>query len=229
MPWTVAVSMSKAGLLERFRETPNAVLFATSSFWQGVDVQGEQLSCVIIDKLPFAVPTDPIVAAAIASAQKDEARALENYKAAVRLYEKGAFTEAKKQFTLALSENPSLASARKGLIASEALVRISEASIVKRDPVDTLKEIAAGVSRKSGTIGIEVSNGNGATHMARDIAEYLRAKGFKVVRLTNADNFNHAEGSIVYEKEHEELAGRIAGAIPQITDVSRPASSIGPT
>ena len=40
-----------------------AVLFATSSFWQGVDVRGDQLSCVIIDKLPFAVPTDPIVAA----------------------------------------------------------------------------------------------------------------------------------------------------------------------
>ncbi|NNE98019.1 MAG: ATP-dependent DNA helicase, partial [Pyrinomonadaceae bacterium] len=56
-------SMSKAGLLERYRETPNAVLFATSSFWQGVDVRGEQLSCVIIDKLPFAVPSDPVVAA----------------------------------------------------------------------------------------------------------------------------------------------------------------------
>ena len=56
-------SMSKTGLLDKFRETPNAVLFATSSFWQGVDVRGEQLSCVIIDKLPFAVPTDPIVAA----------------------------------------------------------------------------------------------------------------------------------------------------------------------
>ncbi len=55
--------MAKAGLLDRFRETPNAVLFATSSFWQGVDVQGEQLSCVIIDKLPFAVPSDPVVAA----------------------------------------------------------------------------------------------------------------------------------------------------------------------
>ncbi len=56
-------SMSKTGLLEKFRETPNAVLFATSSFWQGVDVRGDQLSCVIIDKLPFAVPTDPLVAA----------------------------------------------------------------------------------------------------------------------------------------------------------------------
>lgn len=54
---------SKAGLIEKFRTTPNAVLFATSSFWQGVDVRGEQLSCVIIDKLPFAVPSDPIIAA----------------------------------------------------------------------------------------------------------------------------------------------------------------------
>ena len=62
-PCFVQGSMSKAGLIERFRETPNAVLFATSSFWQGVDVQGEQLSCVIIDKLPFAVPSDPVVAA----------------------------------------------------------------------------------------------------------------------------------------------------------------------
>ena len=50
-------------LLQQFRETPNAVLFGTSSFWQGVDVQGEQLSCVIIDRLPFAVPSDPVVKA----------------------------------------------------------------------------------------------------------------------------------------------------------------------
>jgi ATP-dependent DNA helicase DinG len=62
-PCFVQGSASKAGLLERFRSTPHAVLFATASFWQGVDVRGEQLSCVIIDKLPFAVPTDPIVAA----------------------------------------------------------------------------------------------------------------------------------------------------------------------
>jgi ATP-dependent DNA helicase DinG len=54
---------SKTGLLEKFRSTEGAVLFATSSFWQGVDVQGEALSCVIISKLPFAVPTDPVVAA----------------------------------------------------------------------------------------------------------------------------------------------------------------------
>jgi len=55
----------KSALLEEFRRTPHAVLFGTSSFWQGVDVQGEQLSCVIIDRLPFAVPSDPVVAARV--------------------------------------------------------------------------------------------------------------------------------------------------------------------
>jgi ATP-dependent DNA helicase DinG len=55
----------RTALLEEFRNTPHAVLFATSSFWQGVDVQGQQLSCVIIDRLPFAVPNDPVVAARI--------------------------------------------------------------------------------------------------------------------------------------------------------------------
>jgi ATP-dependent DNA helicase DinG len=55
----------RGALLEEFRTTPNCVLFATSSFWQGVDVPGEQLSCVIIDRLPFAVPSDPIVEARV--------------------------------------------------------------------------------------------------------------------------------------------------------------------
>jgi ATP-dependent DNA helicase DinG len=65
-PILIQGEKSKSGLLDAFRSLPNAVLFATSSFWQGVDVQGEQLSCVIIDKLPFSVPSDPVVAARIA-------------------------------------------------------------------------------------------------------------------------------------------------------------------
>jgi ATP-dependent DNA helicase DinG len=64
-PMFVQGEKSKSGLLDAFRKTPNAVLFATFSFWQGVDVQGEQLSCVVIDKLPFSVPSDPVVAARI--------------------------------------------------------------------------------------------------------------------------------------------------------------------
>lgn len=78
-PCFVQGSMAKASLLDKFRSTPNAVLFATASFWQGVDVQGEQLSCVIIDKLPFAVPTDPIVAARSRYIEENGGRSFTEY------------------------------------------------------------------------------------------------------------------------------------------------------
>lgn len=62
-PLFVQGTAPRSTLLDRFRSTPHAVLLATSSFWQGVDVMGEALSCVIVDKLPFASPADPITAA----------------------------------------------------------------------------------------------------------------------------------------------------------------------
>jgi len=58
-------TMTRNELLSQFRNTPHAVLFGTSSFWQGIDVQGAQLSCVIIDRLPFGVPSDPILQARV--------------------------------------------------------------------------------------------------------------------------------------------------------------------
>jgi ATP-dependent DNA helicase DinG len=64
-PILVQGTAPRSQLLKQFRDTPHAVLFATSSFWQGVDVVGDALSCVIIDKLPFASPADPITAARI--------------------------------------------------------------------------------------------------------------------------------------------------------------------
>jgi ATP-dependent DNA helicase DinG len=64
-PIFVQGSAPRSALLRDFKATPNAVLLATSSFWQGVDVVGEALSCVIIDKLPFASPGDPITSARI--------------------------------------------------------------------------------------------------------------------------------------------------------------------
>jgi ATP-dependent DNA helicase DinG len=81
----------KSALLEEFRLTPNAVLFATSSFWQGVDVQGEQLSCVIIDRLPFAVPSDPVVAARVKAIDADGGNAFFQYQvpAAVIILKQG--------------------------------------------------------------------------------------------------------------------------------------------
>ena len=69
----------RSALLAQFRSTPNAVLFATSSFWQGVDVVGEQLSCVIIDKLPFASPGDPITSARIEAINAEGGDAFSDY------------------------------------------------------------------------------------------------------------------------------------------------------
>lgn len=64
-PIFVQGTAPRSQLLQQFRATPNSVLLATSSFWQGVDVVGDALSCVIVDKLPFASPGDPITSARI--------------------------------------------------------------------------------------------------------------------------------------------------------------------
>ena len=81
LPYPVIVqgTAPRSTLLAQFRSTPNAVLFATSSFWQGVDVVGEQLSCVIIDKLPFASPGDPITAARIEAINAEGGDAFQDY------------------------------------------------------------------------------------------------------------------------------------------------------
>jgi ATP-dependent DNA helicase DinG len=78
-PLMIQGSAPRTALLEKFRNTEGAVLFATSSFWQGVDVRGEQLSCVIVDRLPFAVPSDPIVAARVRALQEDGRNAFAEY------------------------------------------------------------------------------------------------------------------------------------------------------
>ncbi|HTZ53729.1 MAG TPA: ATP-dependent DNA helicase [Candidatus Acidoferrum sp.] len=68
--------LPRAHLLQWFRSTPNAVLFATGTFWEGIDVVGDALSCVIIDRLPFPSPSDPLVAARVRAL---EARGLDGF------------------------------------------------------------------------------------------------------------------------------------------------------
>jgi ATP-dependent DNA helicase DinG len=64
-PILIQGSKPKSALLNEFRTCPNSVLFGSASFWEGVDIQGETLSCVVIDRLPFAPPDDPVVSARI--------------------------------------------------------------------------------------------------------------------------------------------------------------------
>jgi len=64
-PLLVQGTLPRSELLRQFREHGNAVLLGTSSFWEGIDVRGEALTCVIIDKLPFASPDDPVLKARI--------------------------------------------------------------------------------------------------------------------------------------------------------------------
>jgi ATP-dependent DNA helicase DinG len=71
--------LPRAHLLEWFRSTRNAVLFATGTFWEGIDVVGDQLSCVIVDRLPFPSPADPLVAARLAAIEATGASSFEEY------------------------------------------------------------------------------------------------------------------------------------------------------
>jgi ATP-dependent DNA helicase DinG len=66
-------------MLERFRKMGNAILIGSQSFWEGVDVRGEALSLVVIDKLPFAPPDDPVLAARIDKINKEGRNAFMEY------------------------------------------------------------------------------------------------------------------------------------------------------
>jgi ATP-dependent DNA helicase DinG len=70
---------SRSEMLDRFRKMGNAVLIGSQSFWEGVDVRGEALSLVVIDKLPFAPPNDPVLAARIEKINKEGGNAFMEY------------------------------------------------------------------------------------------------------------------------------------------------------
>src|SRR5204863_3074759 len=78
-PLLLQGSGSKNELLERFRRSPNAILVGSQTFWEGVDVKGEQLSVVVIDKLPFNPPDDPVLAACIERIQRSGGNAFMQY------------------------------------------------------------------------------------------------------------------------------------------------------
>jgi len=158
-------------------------------------------------------------ATAVVPPSKDEAKAMDYYQKAKNLYEKGFIKEAKQHYYRALTLNPALDVARKGWEATLALERIEEApsqtNIATKTSTSEVKEVIS--TNLLQDTGIEICNGNGKRHMARQIATYLQAEGYNVVRLTNARHFNYDKGSIYYEKNYRDMAFDIAAKIPQIT------------
>jgi ATP-dependent DNA helicase DinG len=87
-PLLVQGQKTKRALLQEFKSRVDSVLLATSSFWQGIDVPGEALSCVVIDKLPFEVPDDPVIAARVDRITRNGGNAFYEYqvpRAAIQL------------------------------------------------------------------------------------------------------------------------------------------------
>jgi ATP-dependent DNA helicase DinG len=78
-PTKLQGELPRSALLDWFRATPGAVLFATGTFWEGIDVVGDALSCVVIDRLPFPSPAEPLVAARIAALEAQGRSGFEHY------------------------------------------------------------------------------------------------------------------------------------------------------
>jgi ATP-dependent DNA helicase DinG len=81
LPYPVKLQgeLPRAHLIDWFRATPNAVLFATATFWEGIDVLGDQLSCVVVDRLPFPSPGDPLVAARLRAIESEGRSSFEEF------------------------------------------------------------------------------------------------------------------------------------------------------
>ena len=111
----------------------------------------------------------------------------------------------------ALSQKENLRERRKGEIPLVRFAAVKIDSSNKRTQEQTFSSRAKSSFK---TVGIEISNGNGVNGMARMIGTYLNQEGIKVVRLTNASNFNHRETTIYYEKGYHESANYLAGCFP---------------
>jgi Flp pilus assembly protein TadD len=159
------------------------------------------------------------------------------YNMAQLYYQNDMFYEAREHFAKALDMKPSLTGARRGLEASDTLYRISHALSEKAEIAgDSM--IAEGTAKIEGSlperadaakrvdsmkwrqrVEIEIANGSGVRHMARNVGSHLKKRGFKVVRFTNANHFNYRKGSITYSKKYLDAAKAVAREIPHIKDL----------
>jgi Flp pilus assembly protein TadD len=141
-------------------------------------------------------------------------------------YQKGNFDKAKKYYKEALEINPESASSQEGLERSTLLGRFSAALAQLKTAIATKKQSGSAQNESSSDgaislagVGMEVSNGNGVSSMAKNMGLYLDQRGFHIVRLTNADNFKHSRTTVYYKKEFNEATRELAEQLPEIPDL----------
>ncbi len=141
-------------------------------------------------------------------------------------YQKGNFEKAKKYYKEALAIDPDSASSQKGLEQSTLLGKFSAALTQLKTGMATKRQGDAGQMAASGDaaqsltdVGMEVSNGNGISNMAKNMGLYLDQRGFHIVRLTNADNFKHSRTKVYYKKEFNEATRELAEQLPEMPEL----------
>jgi len=144
-------------------------------------------------------------------------QALIEYAAANHLLKNGGFEEARDHYSKALSLDPDLKAARKGTEVATLLADVKRYMDHEASRAPEVQDRPVVLGRD----GIEISNGNGVTGMAKEVGSFLKKQGFNVVRLTNADHFQYSKASVYYRGDAEFTALQIKGAIPGITQMKK--------
>jgi tetratricopeptide (TPR) repeat protein len=155
---------------------------------------------------PAAVPDNP------------RHQALIEYTAANLRLKSGGFEDAREHYQKALVLDPGLRGAQKGTEVATLLADVKR--YMDKEEGALVVDGQDGVSI-IGRDGVEISNGNGVRHMAKDVGGFLKRQGFNVVRLTNADHFQYSKASVYYRGDAEFTALKIKGAIPGVTQMKK--------
>jgi tetratricopeptide (TPR) repeat protein len=195
-------------LQERYEE-------AAAAFEKANDLAGGQVGRIRNNLALANSALGKVDPAAVPAAPKHQA--LIEYAAANHLLKNGGYEEARDHYGKALTLDPDLRGARKG---TEVATLLAD---VKRYMDRESSLATAGQDRPVvlGRDGIEISNGNGMSGMAKEVSSFLKKQGFNVVRLTNADHYRYAKASVYYRGDAELTAQQIKGAIPGITQMKK--------
>ncbi len=144
-------------------------------------------------------------------------------------YQQGQFQKARNHYSAALELDPDSVSSQRGLETSTVLARFDGllaqlrqaiALTASDEPARTAEASTAQDPTQNVTnVGVEISNGNGASNMARNVGRYLKEKGFNIVRLTNADHFNYPRTTLMHKPGCEDASRELAGQLPETLTV----------